>query len=63
MLTKNNHRIAFFFAKKIPKVINTLLFLYKNAFFFQKICVFAFFVVPLHPISEEVKTLGHGAIV
>ena len=27
------------------------LFLYKNAFFSKNICVFAFFVVPLHPIS------------
>ena len=26
------------------------LFLYKNTFFSKNICVFAFFVVPLHPI-------------
>ena len=26
------------------------IFLYKNTFFPQKICVFAFFVVPLQPI-------------
>ena len=30
------------------------LFLYKNTFFSKNICVFAFFVVPLHPISLKV---------
>ena len=29
------------------------LFLYKNTFFPKKICVCAFFVVPLQPISKE----------
>ena len=29
------------------------LFLYKNAFFPKKICIFAFFVVPLHPLSKS----------
>ena len=31
------------------------LFLYKNAFFPKKICVFAFFVVPLQPLSKRSK--------
>ena len=29
------------------------LFLSKNAFFSKKICVFAFFVVPLQPLSKK----------
>ena len=34
------------------------LFLYKNAFFPKKICVCAFFVVPLQPISELTRSDG-----
>ena len=37
------------------------LFLYKNTFFSKNICVFAFFVVPLHPIFAH--SGGKGAIV
>ena len=37
------------------------IFLYKNTFFPQKICVFAFFVVPLQPIFAH--SGENGAIV
>ena len=35
-----------------------VLFLYKNTFFPKKICVCAFFVVPLQPISELTRSNG-----
>ena|GEM_PF-1909116 len=37
---------------------NNCIFFYKNAFFLKKICVFAFFVVPLQPISKETSPDG-----
>ena len=33
-------------------------FLCKNTFFFKKICVCAFFVVPLHPLFEKNACFG-----
>ena len=36
----------------VRKCCKYALFLYKNAFFPKKICVYAFFVVPLQSISE-----------
>ena len=37
----------------VAKCCKYALFLYKNAFFPKKICIFAFFVVPLHPLSKS----------
>ena len=37
-------------------------FLYKNAFFIKKICVFAFFVVPLHPLSNGSMRLARDSV-
>ena len=34
----------------VAKCSKYAIFLYKNTFFPQKICIFAFFVVPLQPI-------------
>ena len=41
------------YAKKRVKCSKYALFLSKNAFFSKKICVFAFFVVPLQPLSKK----------
>ena len=42
----------------VAKCSTYALFLYKNAFFPKKICVCAFFVVPLQPISELTRSDG-----
>ena len=42
----------------VAKCSTYALFLYKNAFFPKKICVCAFFVVPLQPISELTRSNG-----
>ena len=33
------------------------------AFFLKNICVYAFFVVPLHPLSDESDVLKHFAAI
>ncbi len=53
IFTRKSHKWSNSPEVTFAKCCKYALFYYKNAFFHKKICIFAFFVVPLHSLLKK----------